>query len=75
MVNSSKIIVVLGLFLGLSFSALAQGPPPPPADGHGVTTNEAPGGGAPVGGGLAILLGLGAAWGTRKLMKARRKEA
>jgi len=38
---------------------------PPPSD-HGSTTNQS-GGGAPIGGGLFILLGLGAAYGGKKL--------
>lgn len=76
-IRLSKAIIVLGLFLGLSLSSFAQGgPPPPPSGGHGETTNQLPeGGNAPVGGGLAILLGLGIAWGAGKMVIAHRKEA
>ena len=44
---------------------LADAPPPPPP-GHG-TTGNVPGGGAPIGSGLFILLGLGAAYGGKKI--------
>jgi hypothetical protein len=44
---------------------LAQAPPPPPP-GHGSTGNQT-GGNAPIGGGLFILLGLGAAYGGKKI--------
>jgi len=63
-----KIIVQLILVITFTLSAqalLAQGPPPPPG-GHGETGNQDPGGGAPIGGGLGILLALGAAYGGRK---------
>ncbi|MBZ0243440.1 MAG: hypothetical protein K8F24_09525, partial [Bacteroidales bacterium] len=50
-----------------SMALLAQGPPDPPVDpedGGGPV-----GGHAPIGGGLAILLSLGAAYGGRKVYK------
>jgi len=50
----------------------AQGPPPPPGD-HGSSGNNAPGGNAPIGGGLFILLGLGAAYGTKKWYNHRKE--
>ena len=47
---------------------------PPPPDTHGATDNQAPsGGGAPIGGGLFILLGLGAAYGGKKLYDSRKE--
>lgn len=46
-------------------SLFAQVPPPPPQE-HGSDINES-GGSAPIGGGLFILLGLGAAYGSKKL--------
>jgi len=66
-----KFIITLGLALFLVFwnnKIYAQSSPP--AD-HGSSTNEA-GGGAPVGGGLFILLGLGAAYAGKKLYDHRR---
>ncbi len=56
--------LLLGLF---SFNAFSQSPPPPPTGvGHGQTGNQN-GGSAPIGGGLFIMLGLGAAYGGKKL--------
>ncbi len=70
----TKTILIFGLFLGLNLSVFAQSvPPPPPGGGHGQTTNQPPqGGNAPVGGGLFILIGLGAAWGAGKVFAASR---
>ncbi len=56
--------LLFGLF---TFNAFSQSPPPPPTGvGHGQTGNQN-GGSAPIGGGLFILLGLGAAYGGKKL--------
>jgi len=46
-------------------SLFAQVPPPPPPN-HGTSGNQ-PGGNTPIGGGLFILLGLGATYGGKKL--------
>lgn len=72
----NKVIFKLLLVFTISFSSftlLAQGPPPPP-DGHGGTGNTNAGAGAPIGGGLFILLGLGAAYGGRKLYLKNKEE-
>ena len=70
-----KITLTLVLFLGWGLFAMAQGPPPPPGGGHGQTGNQAPanGGSAPIGGGIAILLSLGAAWGGKKVYDESKK--
>jgi hypothetical protein len=64
------------LFAGSSFFLFAQvGPPPPPGESSGgtnTTTNKT-GGGAPIGGGLFILLGLGAAYGGKKIYKLKKE--
>ena len=57
------ILLVFGLTF--SFDSIAQDAPPPPA-AHGETGNQ-DGRAAPIGGGLFILLGLGAAYGGKKL--------
>jgi hypothetical protein len=44
----------------------ADSPPPPPPPGHNSTENV-PGGGAPIAGGIGILLALGAAYGGMKV--------
>lgn len=53
------------LFTIASVSLFSQAPPPPPPD-HGETGNQN-GGTAPIGSGLVILLGLGVAYGARKV--------
>ncbi len=63
--------IVLTLF---AFNGFSQGPPPPPSGaGHGASGNQT-GGNAPIGGGLFILLGLGAAYGGKKLYKWQAKD-
>ncbi len=66
----AKITLILTLFMGWGMVAMAQAPPPPPGGGHGSPNNQGPGGGAPIGGGIAILLSMGAAWGGRKVYQA-----
>ena len=67
-----KALLVLTISLS-SFTLLAQGPPPPPSGGHGGSGNVN-GGNAPIGGGLFVLLGLGAAYGGRKLYLLNKEE-
>lgn len=67
-----KILITALFLLSLSFTTaeLAAQVPPPPPGGHGEGGNQpANGGGAPIGGGLGILLALGAAYGGRKVYK------
>ena len=69
--KQTKVTLMLTLFMGWSMVAMAQGPPPPPGGGHGQSGNQpANGGNAPIGGGIAILLSLGAAWGGKKVYQA-----
>ena len=70
-VNTLRILFVL-LFVSTTYSVSAQdGPPPPPGGSNNTGTNKLNGGGAPIGGGLFILLGLGAAYGARKIYQLR----
>jgi hypothetical protein len=46
-------------------------PPPPPGGGHGTGGNSQ---GAPIDGGLGILLALGAGYGAKKLYKSRQEK-
>ena len=74
MKNRFKILAIsltLGLLFGISAIAFTQPPPPPPQ--HGQEGNSSPGGTAPVGSGIALLIGLGAAYGGRKLYSAWKK--
>jgi len=57
----------------LSASIGFSQPPPPPGTGHGQSGNQQ-GGNAPVGSGLVILLGLGAAYGGKKLYRMHAEE-
>ena len=59
------LLIAIITFATISSEVFAQLPPPPPP-GHGSTGNQT-GGNAPIGGGLFILIGLGAAYGGKKL--------
>ncbi len=61
----ASILVTIAFSL-FAFNGFTQ-PPPPPSGGHGQSGNQS-GGGAPVGSGLVILLGLGAAYGGKKVL-------
>jgi hypothetical protein len=66
-----KLFYQLILTLSLIFTAstiCAQAPPPPPAE-HGSGGNLPAGGGAPLTGGIGILLALGAVYGGKKVYK------
>lgn len=64
-------VSLMMLFLVLNFAtpAVAQDPPPPPPS-HGSGGNV-PGGGAPVGEGMVILVALGAAYGWKRYQAAK----
>jgi hypothetical protein len=74
MARLRKFLFILAfLFSGIyTCSAFAEGPkddpPPPPGGGHGGGGNQM---GAPIDGGLSILLVLSACYGGRKLYKAK----
>jgi len=70
--KTPKIILIIAFFLS-SMVLFADDPPPPPA-GHGATGNQDPKG-APIDGGLGILLALGAGYGGYKLYRKRKQEA
>ena len=60
-------LVLAGLFfLFFSWGMMAQNPPDPP-DGHGDEGDQPPGGDAPVGAGVYLLVVLGAAYGAGKV--------
>jgi hypothetical protein len=70
MKNKCRILAIsltLGLVIGISAISLAQPPNPPGAHGVGG------GGPAPIGSGLVVLLGMGAAYGAKKLFNARKR--
>ena len=63
--------IVLTLSASIGFT---QPPPPPTGAGHGASGNQT-GGNAPIGSGLFILLGLGAAYGGKKLYRLNSEES
>lgn len=71
-----KIIIILMVIIASATTTnlLAQlAPPPPPAE-HGADVNQTAGSGAPIGGGLFILLGLGAAYAGKKVYDMRKEK-
>jgi hypothetical protein len=64
-----KIIVIIVLALA---PVLIYAQPVPPPSQNGQNGNQ-PGGGAPLDGGLSILLLMGAAYGTKKVYNFKRK--
>jgi len=73
-----KLVVTFFFLLIFTFSSYSQQTaPPPPGEGASGTPGTGDitsqnGGGAPIGGGLFILLGLGVAYGGKKLYDARK---
>ncbi len=70
-IKTLRIIAIL-LLLGAGDIMYAQLPPPPPS-GSETEQNKLGPTDAPIGGGLLILLGLGAAYGGVKFYRRRRK--
>ena len=66
------IIILLVIIASVTTTNLLAQVPPPPPPGHGETGNQ-PGGNAPIGGGLFILIGLGAAYGGKKLYDLKKE--
>ena len=60
-----KIITTAIFVFAINALPLLADAPPPPPPGHS-TTGNVPGGGAPIGSGLVILLALGAGYGAKK---------
>jgi len=76
MKNIIKSLAVLSLLtfgILITNSVFADPPAPPPPGGHGSGENQDPAG-APIDGGLGILLALGAGYGAKKLYKLRKEK-
>ena len=71
-IQKAVFALLLTVALCASFPGFAATDPPNPPGSHGATNDQA-GGGAPIGGGLFILLGLGAAYGGKKLYDSRKE--
>ena len=65
-----KKIMILGAFVFITGIDFGQAPPPPTQQGQ--SGNQPLGGGAPIAGGLGILLALAAGYGAKKVYDARR---
>jgi hypothetical protein len=70
-----KIASIIAVFAMMVLPLMSIGQVPPPPNQHGETTNQAPGtqGGAPLGGGMAMLLAMGAAYGGKRYYDYRKK--
>jgi|AntRauTorcE11898_2_1112593.scaffolds.fasta_scaffold01732_3 hypothetical protein len=70
-----KITTIAFLIFVLPLISLGQGSVPPPPSDHGQSDNQSPndGGTAPIGGGVAMLLTMGAAYGGKKYYDYRKK--
>lgn len=67
-----KICLII-LLAGAAFLVFSQ-PPPPPPQGGGNPRTDGNRNGAPIDGGLGILLAMGAAYGGKKLYQAYKKK-
>jgi len=69
------LIALFGLSCLAGFRVMADepldNPPPPPGGGHGGGGNSQ---GAPIDGGLGILIALGAGYGSRKIYLLRKRD-
>jgi len=66
-------IIVMIIISNIPQSSFSQTKIPDPPFQHGSTHDEPNGGGAPIGGGVLILLGLGVAYGGKKYYDFRQK--
>lgn len=73
-INNFLRVFAIFVFILFSYSAIAQDPPPPPGAGSNTQVNKLDGRGAPIGSGLFILLGLGAAYGGKKMYDYKKKK-
>ena len=67
-------LILAGIVAAMSLSSVsfAQPPAPPAAGGNG-GSSEPIGGSAPIGGGIALLLTMGAAYGAKKVYSIRKE--
>lgn len=64
--NTMIVAALLMAGVCISDSASAQAPPPPPVGGTGSGNDQPIGGTAPIGGGLILLLSMGAGYALKK---------
>ena len=68
-INHLFFVLVVLCGIALSNVSLGQAPPPPPTV-KGTDTNKGPGGGAPVEGGILVVLSMIGAFGSWKMLKS-----
>lgn len=66
-------LMLTGMFVMATAGVFSQDPPPPPGGGHGQSGNQTPGGSAPIGGGVTLLVALAAGYGAKKVYDLRQK--
>jgi hypothetical protein len=71
--NRFLLLLIIICFIAFAQVSLAQAPPPPPSQ-KGSSTNKAPGGGAPIDGGLGISLALIAGFSVWKGFKGMKNK-
>lgn len=76
-IKANILISVLMIFFSISLTsnAFSDTPPPPPSGGHGSGGNQVPGGGAPIGSALVLLIALAAGYGGKKVYDFKKKLA
>lgn len=71
----SRIFLLAAILMLVALSEIAMGqPPPPPSGGHGISDNQPPGSGAPVGSGTLILSILAVAYACKKVYDLRKDD-
>lgn len=68
-----KTLLALTLFFSIQSVSFSQPPPPSQAgESHGLAGDQPPGGGAPIGEGMYILIGLAGLYGGKKVYDLRK---
>lgn len=65
-----KLVIALTLIIGIHTISIAQ--PPPPSGGHGLANDQVPGGGAPIGEGMFLLIGLAGLYAGKKALNSKK---
>lgn len=71
----TRMSLILAMFVCWIPLSNAQGPPPPPGGEHGQSGNQpaGPGGGAPIGTAVTLMIGLFGAYGAKKVWDGRKR--
>ena len=68
-----KILTIISLMtVTMLFAPETKADAPPPPQDHGESGNQPAGGGAPIGGGLILLVAMGLGYGARKVYSSMR---